>query len=521
MTVISQGIIFITMDCLPSSFGQYTVSGMRISTLELVRIKRNFLNISRVTLVAESNTRIYYRKLPKNLRHPRRTKLIPDPGINISLKKRSFGTDEKFDLTDQNVLIDYQDDGTEEGGEKDECQYEEEKKTEEKIFWHSEEIDAISSLFQGRIPHKPGNRERPLPLPLPCKLRPLGFPTSKQHLRMASPTAVSSRAYLKQVHKNPEFLISLAREIRSLPSEKDASTILNQSARFLQKGSLSLTIRELGHMGLPERALQTFCWAQKQHHLFPDDRILASTVEVLARTHELKVPFDLHKFSSLASRGVIEAMVRGFIRGGSLNLAWKVLLIAKNNNRILDPGIYAKLILKLGKNPDKYRLVISLLDELGEREDLNLSQQDCTAVMKVCTRLGKFEIVESLFNWFKQSGHDLSVVMYTTLIHSRCCDKKYREALAVVWEMEASNCLFDLPAYRVVIKLFVALNDLSRTVRYFSKLKEAGFSPTYDIYRDLIKIYLVSGRLAKCREICKELEMAGFELDKQLISQLL
>ena len=159
-------------------------------------------------------------------------------------------------------------------------------------------------------------------------------------------------------------------------------------------------------MGLPERALKTFCWAQKQPQLFPNDRILASTVEVLARNHELKVPFNLEMFTALASRGVIEAMVRGFIRGGSLHLARKVLLIAKHGKRMLDSSVYAKLILELGKNPDKQLLVVALLDELGERDDFDLSQQDCIAIMKVCIRLRKFDIVESLFNWFKQSGHE-------------------------------------------------------------------------------------------------------------------
>jgi pentatricopeptide repeat protein len=167
------------------------------------------------------------------------------------------------------------------------------------------------------------------------------------------------------------------------------------------------------------------------------------------------------------------------IRGGSLKLAWKLISVAKDGKRMLDPSVYAKIILELGKNPDKHVLAEALLDELAEREDLNLSQQDCTAVMKVCIKLGKFEAVESLFNWFRQSGHEPSVVMYTTLIHSRYSESKYREALAVVWEMEGSDCLFDLTAYRVVIKLFVALNDLPRAVRYFSKLKEAGLSPTY------------------------------------------
>jgi pentatricopeptide repeat protein len=185
---------------------------------------------------------------------------------------------------------------------------------------------------------------------------------------------------------------------------------------------------------------------------------------------------------------------------------------------MLDPSIYAKLIMELGKNPDRYRHVESLLDELGARDELNLSSQDCTAIMKVCAKMKKFDMVESLFSWFKQSGSQPSVVMYTSVIHSRYAEEKYREALDVVWEMEASNCLFDLPAYRMIIKLFVALNDLSRAKRYFSKLKEAGFSPTYGLYKDMLEIYMASGRIAKCKEICKEAEIAGFTLDKHLVS---
>lgn len=175
----------------------------------------------------------------------------------------------------------------------------------------------------------------------------------------------------------------------------------------------------------------------------------------------------------------------------------------------------------MGRTQDRDTLVLTLLDELAEIEDFNLKQQDCTAIMKICIRLGKFEVTESLFNWYKQSGRELSVVMYTTMVHNRYSERKYREALAIVWDMEASNCLFDLPAYRVVIKLLAEMDDLPRTVRYFSKLKEAGFSPTYDIYRSLFGIYIGSGRIAKFREICREAEMSGFKLEKQVLSKLL
>ncbi|GAB2289301.1 hypothetical protein Dimus_023605 [Dionaea muscipula] len=107
-------------------------------------------------------------------------------------------------------------------------------------------------------------------------------------------------------------------------------------------------------------------------------------------------------------------------------------MIAKKANRTLASGVYAKLILELGMNPDKRILAIPLLEDLAGRDDLELNQQDCTAVMKVCLRLGRFEVVESLFKWYKQSGHTPTVVMYTTVIRSLYSDKKYQEVLALV-----------------------------------------------------------------------------------------
>lgn len=468
-------------------------------------------NLCKIISLSRPNKGLSNKKIPKYRRYPRRVKLTPEPGTNKFIKKKDAGRS-PLQRDSNSEEREKESDGDETGFD-----------ASGNLIWNQDEIDAISSLFQGRVPQKPGklDREMPLPLPAPHKIRPLGLPTKKTQIRSAFPLTRSSRlSFCDQIYKNPGFLINLAKEISSLPSDKDVSEVLDQWLRFLRKGSLSLTIRELGHMGLPERALQTLCWAQKQPQLFPDDRILASTIEILARSRELKMPLELEKFMISASRSVIEAMARGLIRAGSFGLTRKLLLIAKDNNRTLDANIHSKLILELVKNPDKYNLLSTLLNELGEREDLKLKPQDCTSLMKVCVRLGKFEAVESLFNWFKESGQSPSVVMYTTLIYSRYCAKKYREALAVVWEMEGSNCPLDLPAYRVVIKLCVSLNDLSRSLRYFSKLKEAGFAPTYDIYRDLIKIYVVSGRWAKVKQICKEVELAGLKLDKQMVSLL-
>ncbi|KAL5984365.1 hypothetical protein ACLOJK_018469 [Asimina triloba] len=469
---------------------------------------------NRIRCLAATSNRPPRKKIPLNLRCPRRPKAPPEsPGANSFVRKK-IGRDPQpsrkgsnpkeggLQSSDCNNNDDGDDNGVDEDGN---------------LVWAPDEMEAISSLFKGRIPPRKQPRERPLPLPTPYRIRPLGLPIPKHHIRSASSTRSSLS---KRVYKNPDFLVSLAREIRGLPPDADSSEVLDRWLPFLRKGSLSLTVRELGHMGLPERAMQTFCWAQKHPQFFPDDRILSSMVEILARTRGLKIPFEPEKFVATASRNVIEAMVRGFIRAGSINLARKLLLAARFNNRTLDPGIHAKLLLEVGKNPDKHRFALALLNELAEMEDLKLKPQDCTAVMKICIRLGRFEAVEGLFRWFKESGLEPSVVMYTTIIHSRYREKKYREAWEVVWEMEEKNLLLDLPAYRVVIRCCVALNDLSRCVRYFSKLKEAGFSPTYDIYRDLIKVHVESGRLAVAKQMLKEVELAGFKLDKGMATLL-
>ncbi|RRT71045.1 hypothetical protein B296_00009526 [Ensete ventricosum] len=445
------------------------------------------------------------RKLHGTLRYPRRAKLPPDPGTSrLPSDTVDDGAQPLDDVRDGDV-----------------------KHTAELSVddaeWSPEELEAISALFERPMPQKASKpvKDRPLPLPSPYEIRPSRVPTPKRHVRSASRSVLAPRsAFVDRVHKNPEALIGIAREIAALPADSDACEVLDRWTRFLRKGSLSMTIRELGHMGLPKRALQTLCWAQKQPSLFPDDRTLASTVELLARCGQLRMESEMGKYLNFASRTVIEAMARGFLRAGRLHRARKILLFAKDNKRTLDPSIYAKLIAEAGKTPDGYRLASAVLDELGERDDFHLEPQDCTAIMKVCIKLGRFEAVENLFSWYKQSGRNPTVVMYTTVIHSRYCEKKHREALALVWEMESSGCLLDLPAYRVIIRLLVVMNDLARAARYFSKLKDAGFSPTYDIYRDMIKVYAASRRLAKCRQVRKEAEMAGLRLDERILSLL-
>ena len=121
------------------------------------------------------------------------------------------------------------------------------------------------------------------------------------------------------------------------------------------------------------------------------------------------------------------------------------------------------------------------------------------------------KVVEILFHWWKESRHRPNVLMYTIVMHRRYYSGNFREALALVWEIEESNCLLDLLAYLVIIRLCVKVGDLTRDARYFSKLKDAGFSPTYDIYSHLLTLYTMSGRSKKSKEVLKEMERVGLK----------
>lgn len=334
--------------------------------------------------------------------------------------------------------------------------------------WTQDELDAISSLFEKPLPPKTDTKlrkERALPLPLPYKIHSIvRTPTPKRHIRSVSTTFLFPRnSFTDQVCKNPQVLIGIAREIEALDSQSDVSLVLDQWSPFLRKGSLSMTIRELGHMGCPDRVLQILNWVQNRTKvskpgptLFPDDRVLASTVEVLARFDKLKIEHELEKWILNATRPVLESLVKGFIKARKLHLARRVLLLAKEKNRTLDLSVFVKLILAAVHTPDRYKLATALIHELGEREIFNLSSRDCTSLMKVCTKLGMFETVERLFQWYRKRGRGTegpSIVMYTTVMHSRYCNQRYREGMALIWEIEKQNCLLDLLAYRVVIRL--------------------------------------------------------------------
>eukprot|EP00252_Welwitschia_mirabilis_P025938 TRINITY_DN8293_c0_g1_i1.p1 TRINITY_DN8293_c0_g1~~TRINITY_DN8293_c0_g1_i1.p1 ORF type:complete len:484 (-),score=88.97 TRINITY_DN8293_c0_g1_i1:121-1572(-) len=379
--------------------------------------------------------------------------------------------------------------------------------------WTPEQLEILSSLFRGKgVASQKSNKPqdfRPLPLPMPHKIRPIGLPLPKK----------SKPNPWKNSGRNPEFLFALARELSSIPNDEQVPEVLENSYRFLRKGSLVCVIRELALMGQIQRALQTFCWVQKKSpKLYPDERVLAAILEVLAGANELKTreTFSLDEVLIGCPVSVYNAVARGFIRSRDFEKARQVMLAAKDLGLDFDDNICATFFLEASKSPRTHKVAVKLLEEMGCKQKLGLEIETCSTVMKGCINLGMFDEVEKIFEWWKSSGRRLTVVIYTTLMHSRYCSGRYREGLSVVWEMEEANCLFDLPALRVVIRLCAKLGELARAKRYFARMKDLGLFVPSDVYENMVQLYAMNGRWKKCQETLEEMQMEGFEPPSEL-----
>ncbi len=57
--------------------------------------------------------------------------------------------------------------------------------------------------------------------------------------------------------------------------------------------------------------------------------------------------------------------------------------------------------------------------------------------------------------------------------------------------------------------LCAKLKDVAKAAKLYNYMKDAGFSPTSDVYETLIQLYSEQGRMGKVKEVLKELEMRG------------
>lgn len=367
--------------------------------------------------------------------------------------------------------------------------------------WTSEQLDIMAALLQRRPRPSLANR-RPPPAPrLPSKHRPVGLPRRRHKPPMATPMVLHHA-------KDKRYLTHLALQISRLPDGHQASSLLHGCEQVLLRGSLSATIRELGRLGKPLRALETFLWQRHYAHLWPDEKTLFSTIEVLAEARMEEQARDLLQAWAPTSLMAFEALARGLV---SARLLHRTLLLkeeAENCGFTLDQGLYAEIIL-LASRLNKDQEVRMLLQELGTFPELRLSLEHCTSVMAACRKAKIYEAVRSLFEWWKQAGFLPNAIMYEIVITSLASAGKHRDALAIYWEMEKSGCAPDLLAYTALFEICAGLGDSSKALRLFARMKEAQITVTRNIYMNLIKVCCRDGRLGKAREFLEFMKREG------------
>eukprot|EP00250_Pteridium_aquilinum_P026798 c33606_g1_i1 orf=87-1400(+) len=371
-----------------------------------------------------------------------------------------------------------------------------ERKQEE--VWTSEQLDIVAALLQ--TPPRPFSANRPAP-PAPrhpSKHRSVGIPVRHARTRISQTRPA----------KDKRFLTRLATQISELPHGHHVSDILHAYQHVLIRGSLSATIRELGHLGQPLRALETFEWQQSCTHLCSDERTLCASIEVLAKAHMEEKAWDLLQEYAPASPLAFQALAHGLMQAGLLHRALLVKKSAENCGVLISQGMYAELIL-LASHLNKMKEVRTLVQELGAFPELQLTLEHCTSVMAACRKAQMYDAVLGLFYWWKHAGFLPNVVMYEIVITSLSSVGKHRDALAMYWEMEKNDCAPNLLAYTALFEVCVQLGDSLRALRLYARMRDSDIAPTYAVYKNLIKVCCSDGRLGKAKEFMGAMKKEG------------
>lgn len=380
---------------------------------------------------------------------------------------------------------------------------EEEEREEQRAAggWTAEHLDIVSTLLQ-RPPRPFSAHKAPRPPRVPSKRRHVAVPTPR--LRFPIPTS--------RLGKDKHFLTRLSAQISDLPPHAHVSDILHRVQHLLTRGSLSATIRDLGHLGLPLRAHEILEWQKQCSHLWPDERTLCAAIEVLAEAGMEERAWDLlHTHAPLSSLA-FAALARGLAAAGLFNRAMLVKGKAESSRLVLGQGVYAELIL-LASRLNKLKEMTELIHELGSFPDLQLGLEHYTSVMAACRKAQMYDAVLDLFQWWKQAGFFPNVVMYQIVMTSLSDLGKHRDALAIYWEMEKGGCDLHLPTYIALFEVCAQLGDASRALRLFTKMRESNITPTHNIYTNLIKVCCWDGRFGKAREFMEAMRKEGLPVE--------
>ncbi|KAI5061375.1 hypothetical protein GOP47_0023880 [Adiantum capillus-veneris] len=122
-----------------------------------------------------------------------------------------------------------------------------------------------------------------------------------------------------------------------------------------------------------------------------------------------------------------------------------------------------------------------LVQELGYFSELQLGLEHCTSIMAACRQVQMYDAVLGLFEWWKQTGFLPNVVMYQIVMMTLSDLRKYRDALAVYWEMTKNGCPPHLFAYDALFEICAQLGDASRALKLLAKMRESNITPTWRV----------------------------------------
>lgn len=205
----------------------------------------------------------------------------------------------------------------------------------------------------------------------------------------------------------------------------------------------------------------------------------------VGRTLEADIIFqEMISFGCKPRTIVCNALLKGFLRKGLLDLVSGVLMLMSNLN--------------IQKNLETYEILLDYHANAGRLED-----------------------TWSTINEMKQNGFDLNSFVYSKIIVIYQNNGMWKKAVGIVEEIRKSGISVDKHIYNSIIETFGKYGQLSEALEVFKRMQQDGVMPNITTWNSLIQWSCKAGNVATALELFTEMQEQGMHPDPKIFITLI
>ncbi|CAN4124131.1 unnamed protein product [Withania somnifera] len=262
----------------------------------------------------------------------------------------------------------------------------------------------------------------------------------------------------------------------------------------------------------PDKALQIYSSISK-HYTSPLSSRYAQeyTVKRLAKSYHFSdiVTFlESHKNDTkITQEPFLSSIIRSYGLAGMFDQALKIYLQMDELGTPRSPVSF-NVLLSACVNSKLYDRVPQLFDEMPKKHGFLPDKVSYGVLIRSYCEMGEIELAMEKLKEMEEKGVEITVVSFTTILHSLYKRGKNEKAEKVWNEMVKRGCGPDVGAYNVKI-MNIQGGDPEGVKRLIEEMRDVGLKPDTISYNYLISCYCRNGMMNEAEKVYTDLETNG------------